>query len=158
LGLLHDLVPAATKIALLIGRGSPVSDNIVKELQTTAPSLGLQLQVLWVGTEQEVDDALAGLAQKRPDALLVQGGPFISSYYNKIAWSAARLSLPTMSNGRDFAVAGGLMTYGTSVGDAYRQAGLYVGRILKGAKPADLPVVQSTKFDLIINLNTAKAL
>jgi putative ABC transport system substrate-binding protein len=158
LGLLHELVPAATKIALLIGSGGQVSDTVVKDLQKTAPSLGMQLQVLRADTEEEIDEALAGLTQKRPDALLVQSGPFISSYYDKILSSAARLSLPAMSNTRDFAVAGGLMTYGTSVNDAYRQAGLYVARILKGEKPADLPVVQSTKFDLIINLKTAKVL
>jgi putative ABC transport system substrate-binding protein len=158
LGLLHELVPAATKIAVLIGSGGQVSDTVVKDLQMTAPSLGLHLQVLRPGAEQEVDQALVGLTQERPDALLVQSGPFISSYYDKILSSAARLSIPAMSNTRDFAVAGGLLTYGTSVSDAYRQAGLYVARILKGEKPADLPVVQSTKFDLIINLKTARAL
>jgi putative tryptophan/tyrosine transport system substrate-binding protein len=158
LGLLHELVPAAQKIALLIGTGSAVADSVVKDLQTAAPSLGLQLRVLRPGTDREISDVLAGLAQQRPDALLVQSGPFIASYLGKIATQAVQLSLPAMSNGRDFAAAGGLISYGTSITDAYHQAGLYVGRILRGEKPADLPVVQSTKFELVVNLKTAKAI
>jgi putative tryptophan/tyrosine transport system substrate-binding protein len=159
-GLLHELVPAATTVGLVLGFGSNAQDvgPIVTEVQTAVRSLGLQVRPFKVATARDVDDMFAAFAQQPVDALMIQSGPLTSSWFKQIAEQAARLSLPTISQPRAFAEAGGLMSYGTSVTDAYRQAGLYAGRILKGEKPADLPVVQSTKFDLVVNLKTAKAL
>jgi putative ABC transport system substrate-binding protein len=121
-------------------------------------SLGLHLRVLSASTERDLDEVFRLLAQERPDALLVQADAFLIRWVVQIAAAAARQAIPTISGAHDFAAGGGLLSYGASGTDAHHQAGLYVGRILKGEKPADLPVVQSTKFDLVINLKTAKAL
>jgi putative tryptophan/tyrosine transport system substrate-binding protein len=154
LGLLHELVPCATTIGVVLG---PVP-VIATELETAAHSLGLRLRALRVATAGEVDDMFAAFAQQPVDALVVLSGPVTNNWIKQIAAQAAKLSIPSISQPRDFVDAGGLMSYGTSSADAYRQAGLYVGRILKGEKPADLPVIQSTKFEFVINLKTAKAL
>jgi putative ABC transport system substrate-binding protein len=157
LGLLREIVPAATKIALLVNPNTPGAAALPQDIQIAVRSVGLQLQVLSAGTEAELDKVLAGLAQQRPDALLIQGDAFLNRHFEEIAATAVRVGIATICVSQNFAAAGGLMTYGTGSADAH-QAGLYVGRILKGAKPADLPVVQSSKFELVINLKTAKAL
>jgi putative ABC transport system substrate-binding protein len=155
LGLLREVVPAATIIAVLV---NPATDVVSKELQAGAQSAGMQLRVLGVSAQHEIDETFASFAQHRPDALLIQAEPFIVGQYSQIASLAMRHMIPTISASRGFATAGGLMSYGASAPDAYRQAGIYVGRILQGKKPADLPVVQSTRFELVINVKTAKAL
>jgi putative tryptophan/tyrosine transport system substrate-binding protein len=155
-GLLHELVPGATTIGVVLGARA---STIQTELETAAAhSLGLRLRVLLVATTGEVDDMFEAFAQQPVDALVVQQGPATANWVKQIAAQAAKLSIPSIAQTREFVDAGGLMAYGTSLADAYRQAGLYVGRILKGEKPADLPVIQSTKFEFIINLKTAKAL
>jgi putative ABC transport system substrate-binding protein len=157
LGLLREIVPAATVIALLVNPNTPSAAVLPNELQNAVRSIGLQFQVLSAGTEADLDKVLAGLAQQRPDALLIQGDAFLNRHFEETTATAARLRIATICASLNFAAAGGLMSYGTGSADAH-QAGLYVGRILKGAKPADLPVVQSSKFELVINLKTAKAL
>jgi putative tryptophan/tyrosine transport system substrate-binding protein len=157
LGLLRELVPAASIIDLLVNPNTPGAGAVSKDAQIAGHALGLQLRVLNAGSERDLDEVFASLAQQRPDALLVQADAFLLRQDVQILSAAARHAIPTMSGTRDFAAAGGLMSYGASTGDAVHQAGLYVGRILKGEKPADLPVVQSTKFELVINLKTAKA-
>jgi putative ABC transport system substrate-binding protein len=158
LGLLRELVPAASTIALLVNPDTPGADAVSKDVQIAARALGLQLRVLGAGSEHDLDGVFASLAQQRPDALLVQADAFLFRQDAQILSAAARHAIPTVSGTRDFAAAGGLMSYGARTTDALHQAGLYVGRILRGEKPADLPVVQSTKFELVINLKTAKAL
>jgi putative ABC transport system substrate-binding protein len=157
LGLLREIVPAATKIALLVNPNTLGAAALPKDVQIAVRSAGLQLQVLNGSTEDDLDKVLAGLAQERPDALLIQADVFLNRHIETAAATAARLRIATISALQNFAAAGGLMSYGAGSADAH-QAGLYVGRILKGEKPANLPVVQSTKFDLVINLKTAKAL
>ncbi|HEY4406055.1 MAG TPA: ABC transporter substrate-binding protein [Xanthobacteraceae bacterium] len=159
LGLLREIVPAASIIALLVNPNSPGSEAVSKDLQVAVRALGLQLRVLSAGDESELDGVLASLVQQRPEAFLIQADAFLIRRNIQIASAAAQLAVPTISGGGGgFASAGGLMTYGAGSADTPHQAGVYVGRILKGEKPADLPVVQSTKFDLVINLKTAKAL
>jgi putative tryptophan/tyrosine transport system substrate-binding protein len=158
LGLLRDMVPEAKVIALLVNKNGFIADSVVTDVQTAARSHALQVRVLRTGTEHDIDEVFAGFVQQRPDALLVQSEPFLGGQRRKIASMATRQMIPTISSARSFAEAGGLISYGASGPDAYHQAALYVGRILKGEKPADLPVMQSTKFELVINLKTAKTL
>jgi putative tryptophan/tyrosine transport system substrate-binding protein len=158
LSLLRELVPAATMIAMLVNPNSPIADPTAGDLQMAARSLGLQLRVLTASTEHSIDEVFASFGQQPADALLVQTEPFLGIRRGQIAALATRYVIPTISSLEGFAAAGGLITYGASATDAYRQAGIYVGRILKGEKPGDLPVLQPTKFKLVINLKTAKAL
>ncbi len=158
LGLLHEMVPKATTIAVLINPNYLDSDNELRDVQEAAARLGVQLVIVRANAESEFDAAFATLVQQRAGALLVCASPFFNARREQLVVLAARHAVPAIYEWRDFAAAGGLMSYGTSLADAYRQAGVYAGRILKGAKPADLPVVQSTRFEFIINLNTAKAL
>ena len=155
IGLMRGLLPRATTIAVL--DNFPSSRSRVQE---AARVLGLQIKFLIAGTDRELDAALASLAQMRPDALMVGpgGGPLFFTRANKIVAAAEQLAIPAMYFRREFALAGGLMSYGTSLTDAYRQAGIYAGRILGGEKPGDLPVQQAMNFELVINLKTAKAL
>jgi putative ABC transport system substrate-binding protein len=159
LGLLGQLAPTAVRVALLV---NPANERIaqveLREVELAARTLGLQVQVLNADTSSEIDSAFATLGRERPDALFVGTGPFFTSRRAQLVQLAARLAVPASFGGREYAEDGGLMSYGASIVDAYGQAGVYTGRILKGAKPADLPVVQSTKFELIINLKTARAL
>jgi putative ABC transport system substrate-binding protein len=159
LELLHEVVPTATIIGVLVNpTNANVAETVSKDLEATARTLGLQVHVLRASNGREIDDAFATLAQLRGRALLI--GPF--AYFNtKTEWIAAlslRYTMPTIFQNREFAAAGGLMSYGGSTTELYRLIGVYTGRILKGEKPADLPVQQATKVDLIINLKTAKAL
>ena len=158
LGLLHDMIPAATIIGLLLDPHDPRAEMQASDMRAASRALGLQVHLVNASTEGEIDSAFAKLAQQRAGALIVGTGEFFSKRSEQIVALAARHALPVIYQYRAFAVAGGLVTYGTSLTDSYRQAGVYAGRILKGEKPADLPVLQPTKFELVVNLKTAKTL
>ncbi|MGB7855528.1 MAG: ABC transporter substrate binding protein, partial [Pseudolabrys sp.] len=145
-------------IALLVNPANPTVGETTKEMQAAARTLGLELHVLNAGTEHDFDGAFAKLIQLRAGGLVISGGPFFASRSEQLAALAVRQAVPTIYQNREFAVAGGLLCYGGDVTVAYRVAGNYTGRVLKGDKPADLPVQQNTKVELIINLNTARAL
>jgi putative ABC transport system substrate-binding protein len=158
LGLLRELVPAAALIVVLL---NPTNANFQTQLggvQEAARAAGQRLSILSASTERDIDTAFATASESRAEALLVGSDPFFDSRIDQIVALAARHAIPAIYEGRDFVVAGGLASYGTSVADAYREVGMYAGRILKGELPADLPVVQPTKFEFVINLKTAKAL
>jgi putative ABC transport system substrate-binding protein len=158
LGLLHEMVPKATIIAVLINTNFSGADTQLRDVKGAAARLGVQLLVLNANVENELDAAFAAIARRRAGALHVCGSPFFNTRREQLVVLAARHAVPAIYEWRDFAMAGGLMSYGTDLADAYRQAGVYAGLILKGAKPTDLPVMQSTKFEFVINLSTAKAL
>jgi len=158
LELLHELVPAAIAIGFLVDPTNPASEIEKSDMQAAADALGRKLLIVKASTESELDAAFAIFNQQRIDALIVAGETFFFNRRGQLVELAARLAVPAMYHLREIVAAGGLMSYGASVTDAYRQAGVYTGKILKGAKPADLPVTQSTKFELVINLKTAKAL
>jgi putative tryptophan/tyrosine transport system substrate-binding protein len=158
LGLLRQLLPNAATIAILTNPSFPSTSGEVHDLRAGAQSLGLQINVLEASTPREIDAALATLVRARPDALFVAGDAFLLGQRDKIVSLLARYTIPAIYPQREYVDAGGLISYGASVNDAYRQAGIYTGRILKGEKPNDLPVMQSNKFELLINLKTAKAL
>jgi len=158
LELLHELVPTATTLALLVNPTYPNAEALASTLQAEARILGLQLQVLHASTEREIDQVFATLVQLRAGGLVIATDPFFLTRSEQFAALALRHAIPSIFQYRAFATAGGLMSYGTSIEDLNRQAGIYTGRILKGEKPADLPVQQATKVELIINLKTAKAL
>jgi len=157
LELLHELVPRATAIAVLVNPNSPVADVQSKELQEAARTIGLQLHTQNASGESELDRAFATAVQQA-DALLVSADAFFNSRRDRLVALAARHAIPAIYPLREFVAAGGLISYGTSNTDEYRQTGIYTGRILKGEKPGDLPVLQPTKFELVINLKIAKAL
>jgi putative ABC transport system substrate-binding protein len=159
LGLLHDLVPKAVRIAVLVNpANTPIAEVTLRDIPEAARALGLQTQVFNASTSREIEAAFAALVRDRADALFVAPDPFFSSRRVQLATLAAHHRVPAAYSLREFVEAGGLMSYGTNIPDMYRQVGLYTGQILKGAKPADLPVVQSTKFEFVINLQTARAL
>jgi putative ABC transport system substrate-binding protein len=158
LELLRELLPTATTVALLINPNNPSAETVSRELQAVARTIGLKIHVLHASTEAELDAAFASLGQLHAGALAIGNDPFFNSRSARLAELAARHALPAIYQYREFAAAGGLMSYGGSLTDSYRQAGIYTGRILAGTKPGDLPVQQSTKVELIINLKTAKAL
>ena len=159
LRLLHDLVPKAVRIAVLVNpANASISEAQLREVREAAPILGLQLQVLNAATIGEIDAAFTALERDRPDILFVAADPFFSSRRGQLATLTARERIPAAYAARNYVTAGGLMSYGTDITDSFRQVGAYTGKILKGAKPADLPVLQSTKFEFIINLQTARAL
>jgi putative tryptophan/tyrosine transport system substrate-binding protein len=158
LELLHELVPAATIIALLLNPTYPSAEKQSTDLQAAARTIGLQLHVLHATSEREFDTVFATLAQMRASALVIGNDPFFNSRSEQLAALSVRHVMPTIFQNREFAAAGGLMSYGTNLAETYRQVGIYTGRILRGEKPADMPVQQPTKFELIINLKTAKAL
>jgi putative ABC transport system substrate-binding protein len=156
--LLRELVPAATRVAVLVNPTYPDAEFTVRDVTAAAHAMGLQIKVHNAATSREINSAFATLVRERPDALFVGSDPYFSNRRVQLILLAARHAVPATYELREFAVAGGLMSYGTSLSDAWRQVGGYVGRILKGAKPADLPVVQSTKFELVINAETARLL
>jgi len=158
LALLHELVPSTATIGFLENPNNPLFEPLTRDVLAVAPVLGLKVQILKAGTDREIDAAFASLVQARTGALLVGGDAFFNNRIERLIELAARHAIPTMYLFSEFVVAGGLISYGTSLREIYRQAGLYTGRILKGEQPADLPVQQITKIELIINLKTAKAL
>jgi putative tryptophan/tyrosine transport system substrate-binding protein len=158
LGLLRELLPGITVITTLLNPNFPGAERQLRDAEAAAGALGLQLIVLRASTEREINAAFATMVQQRAGALVVGGDPSFIARREQIVALAARHAVPTIYPTRDFAVAGGLMSYGTDFADAYRQAGVYTGRIVRGEKPADLPVQRSIKFEFVINLKTAKAL
>jgi putative ABC transport system substrate-binding protein len=159
LGLLHDLVPKAVRIAVLVNPANvPTAEATLREIPEAARTIGLQIQVLNASTGREIEEAFATLVRDRADALFVAPDLFFQSRRVQLATLAARHAIPTAYGVREYVEAGGLMSYGTDIPDTFRQEGVYIGQILKGAKPADLPVLQSTKFEFVINLQTARAL
>jgi putative ABC transport system substrate-binding protein len=159
LELLRELVPGAARMAVLVNpANATIAETTVRDVEAAARGLGLQIQVFNAGTSREIDAAFATFVHQRPDALFVGGDPFLNSRRLHLAQLAAFHRLPATYALRDYAEAGGLMSYGPNIADAWRQVGAYAGRILKGAKPADLPVVQSSKFELVINAQTARML
>jgi putative tryptophan/tyrosine transport system substrate-binding protein len=158
LELLRELVPAVTRVAVLLNPAGPAPETTLRDVETAARAMGLQIQALNAGTSREINAAFAGFVRERPDALFVGPDPFFISRRVQLVHLASRHAVPAAYTGRDYAVAGGLMSYGSNLMDAFRQVGVYTGRILKGAKPADLPVVQATKFELVINAETARML
>ena len=159
LELLRQLLPAATRVAVLVNPAfATLTEITLRDVETAARAMGLQIQVLNADTSREIDAAFEIIGREQPDALIVGPGPFFNSRRVQIAQLAARYAVPAIHTTRLEAEAGGLMSYGPSLTDAYRQAGAYTGRILKGAKPEDLPVVQSSKFELVINAQTARML
>jgi putative tryptophan/tyrosine transport system substrate-binding protein len=159
LGLLHQLVPKAVRIAVLVNPANvPAAETTLRDVQNAAHAIGLQTHVLNASTRGEIDAAFAALARERPDALFVAPDIFFSTRRMQFVTMTARDRIPAAYPNREFVADGGLMSYGADQADMMRQVGVYTGNILKGVKPADLPVVQSTKFELVINLKTAKAL
>ncbi len=159
LALLREMVPGMKRVALLVNPANAAStESTVKDVQAAAPALGLQIQVFNAGTPREIDAAFANVVREQIDALFVGPDPFFNFRRVHLAVLAARRAVPATYAGRDYAEAGGLMSYGSDLADTYRQIGAYVGRILKGVKPADLPVVQTSKLELVINAQTARTL
>jgi putative ABC transport system substrate-binding protein len=159
LDLLRELAPGAARVGVLVNPANATStESTLRDVATAAHAMGLQIQVLNASTGREIDTAFASLMRERPGALFVASDPFFYSRRIQLVVLAARHTIPAIYSQRDFAEAGGLVSYGTSLTDAYRQIGVYAGRIIKGAKPADLPVVQASKFELVINLPTARTL
>jgi putative tryptophan/tyrosine transport system substrate-binding protein len=159
LELLRELVPAATRVAVLVNpANATTAESTLRDVAPAARAMGLQILVLKASTSREIDAAFDTFVRERPDALFVNPDPAFTSQRVQFVHLASRHAVPAIYGGREFAEVGGLMSYGPSVADSMRQVGVYTGRILKGTKPADLPVVQSSKFDLVINLTTAGAL
>ena len=158
LGLLHELAPNATTIVLLNNPTSPDAERYLQDVQSAARRLDKQIRVLNAVNEGEIDAAFVAMTRERPDALLPGVDPFLNSRRDQIVTLANHYKIPALYEWREFATSGGLMSYGSSLADAWRQMGIYVGRVLKGEKPADLPIMQAVKVELVINLKTAKAL
>jgi putative tryptophan/tyrosine transport system substrate-binding protein len=157
LGLLHELQPGGARVGVLVDPNFPFTASFISDVQAAASSIRKQIEVLEAPTGRDIDMAFASLAQKPIDALLVGPSPLLNNRRIQLVTLAAYHRVPAIYPTREAAEVGGLMSYGTSLSDAYRQAGVYTGRILKGEKPADLPVIQSSKFEFVINLNTARA-
>jgi putative tryptophan/tyrosine transport system substrate-binding protein len=158
LGLLRDLLPSATRVAALLNPGDVArAEYTRRELASAAPGLGFQLEFFSATSSQEINDAFAKFSRDRPDALFVGPDPFFNRRRTQLAILAARYLIPATYATREYVLAGGLMSYGTNITDSWREAGAYAGKILKGTKPADLPVIRSTGFELVINVQTAKA-
>jgi putative tryptophan/tyrosine transport system substrate-binding protein len=158
IGLLHDVVPNVVVIGALVDPNVPDGEFQLQEVQAAARRIGLSVQAVRVGSERDLDTAFATLVQDRIGALIVAASTFFNIYHDRLVALAAQYRLPTIYELREFAEAGGLMTYGPSIAEVFRQGGIYTGRILKGEKPADLPVLLPTKFEMLINLKAAKTL
>lgn len=156
--LLKEVVPAAAVVAFLVNRSGPSAEIFAKEAPAAARALGIQISVLDASTERDLNEVFASLGKLGAGGLVVPAEPFFDSQRERIVSLAAQYVVPMIANLREYVVAGGLMSYGPSLPDSYRRAGIYVGRILKGEKPADLPIMQPTRFDLVINAKTAKTL
>ena len=158
LELLSELVPQARVIALLVNPHNPQTEGVIRDVQDASRAKGVQLQILRAGTESEIDDAFAALVQLHAGALVVMGDAFFFSWREQLVALAARHAVPAIYDVHEYAAAGGLISYGPSLTGLWRQVGIYAGKILEGAKPADLPVQQPTTFELVVNLKTATAL
>jgi putative ABC transport system substrate-binding protein len=158
LELLRTLVPGAVRVAVLVNPDDPITAAVLKDIEASASAMGLHIQVFNAGTSREINAVFATFKRERPDALFIGPDPFFTSRRTQLTHLASRHALPTTYSVRDFVEAGGLMSYGTNVADAWRQVGDYAGRILKGTKLSDLPVVQASKFELTINAETARML
>jgi ABC-type uncharacterized transport system substrate-binding protein len=158
LSLLHELIPGATNFGFLVNPNNPNAESDTNNARLAADALDRKIVVVKARTREDIDHAFTQLTQERADALLISADPLFSGSREQLAALAARHKLPAMFNSREFALAGGLLSYGPDQADAYREAGIYIGRILSGEKPSDLPVVQPTKFELVINIKTAKSL
>jgi putative tryptophan/tyrosine transport system substrate-binding protein len=159
LELLRRLVPNAARVAALVDpANATITESTLRDVKQAAVAIGLQMQFFNASTSGEIDAIFANFAREQPDALFVGADPFLNSRRLQLSLLAMRHAIPAVYANREFAEVGGLLTYGSDINDAYRQVGVYAGRILKGAKPADLPVVQSTKLELVINLQTARIL
>jgi putative ABC transport system substrate-binding protein len=158
LGLLREIIPSATLVAVLLNPAWPTFDTQLNDVQEAARAIGQQIHILRANTERDIDAAFNTAKEIRATAMMVGPSTFFTVRRDQIVGLAARNALPTIYGQREFIAAGGLMSYATSLAEAYRQAGIYTGKILGGARPAELPVVQSAKFELLINLKTAKAL
>ena len=158
MGLLRELVPSATRFGLLVNPANENAEAVTRDLKAAASRIGIEVAIVQASDNREIDVAFATLVRNMADALVVGTDPFFYTRRVQLATLAARHALPTVYNVREYAEAGGLLSYGTSLSEALRLTGVYTGRIIKGEKPADLPVVQSTKFDFVINLSTARAL
>jgi putative ABC transport system substrate-binding protein len=157
--LMHELVPGASVVALLVNPNNAAqAEAQLADVEAAVQKFGQQLIILKAGNDTEIDSAIAGLAERKVGVLLVSADPLFLARREQLVALVARYAIPSIYEWRQFAEAGGLMSYGINLADAYRQAGVYVGKILKGAKPGDLPVLQPTKFELVINLKTAKTL
>jgi putative tryptophan/tyrosine transport system substrate-binding protein len=156
--LLKEMLPAAAAIACLVNPSGPSAELYAKEAPAVASALGISIRVLNASTENDLDEAFASLRKNGADALIVPAEPFFDSQRDRIVGLATRYAVPMIASLREYVAAGALMSYGPSLPDSYRRAAVYVGRVLKGEKPAELPVMQPTKFDLVLNLKTAKAL
>ena len=158
LALLRELVPAATRFAVLVNPAGPTTETTVREVEPAAHAMGLDVKIFKASTGREIDAAFAAFARERREGLFIGGDPYFTSRRVQLANLAARYLVPMTSGTREIVEAGGLMSYGTNIADAWRQVGVYVGRILKGVKPADLPVIQLSRFELVINAQTARML
>jgi putative ABC transport system substrate-binding protein len=158
LELLHDLLPRAERFGVLVNPSNPNTQSMINEVRSAAAATGWQIEIVAAKTSQEINAVFSTMAQHRPDALLIASDATFTSRRLQIATLAARHGLPAIYGGREYAEVGGLMTYGSSFTDVIRQVGIYTGRILKGAKPSELPVLQPTKFELVINMQTAIAI
>ena len=158
LGMLRELLPKAMRFAILVNRSNPDTDSVVADLRSAAASIGCEIEVLDADTYSDIVPAVASLVQRRADAFLINPGQVFYDRRTQLLTLAARYRLPAIYPAREWADAGGLMSYGSSFAEQHRQAGIYAGRVLKGEKPADLPILRATKFELVINLQTAKAL
>jgi len=158
LEILRELVPAAKRVAVLVNPAYPDTQTTLRDLEPAARSLGLQIRIANASTSQEISSAFADIARERPDALFLGSDPFFTSRRVQLANLASRYMIPMTAGTREIADAGGLISYGSNIPEAWRQVGIYVGRVLKGAKPADMPVMQESKFELVINHQTARLL
>jgi len=158
LGLLREVVPNAAMVAILVNPSNPLTESVTKDVQQAAATTGHRIHIVNASNESDFGPAFAAIAELHAGALIIGGDPFFFSRSDRLVALAARRAIPAIYELREFAVAGGLISYGVDLRDGYRQAGTYAGRILKGAKPSDLPVLQPTKFELVINLKSAKAL
>jgi putative tryptophan/tyrosine transport system substrate-binding protein len=157
-GLLHELLPEAARFAVLVNPNSPLTESAITDLRAAASSIGRELEVLTANTNHDINAAFATLVQKRADALFINGDAFFTSRVVQLATLAVHHRVPAIYSVREFVAVGGLISYGASFADMFRQVGIYTGRILRGEKPAELPVLQATKFELVINAQTARML
>ena len=158
LELSRELLPRAARVAVFVNPASATAETTLRDVEPAARAIGLQIQILRASTSREIDTAFETFARERPDALFISNDAFLNSRRVQLVQLAAHHRVPAFYSGREYSEIGGLMSYGTNIADAYRQVGVYAGRILKGANPADLPVVQSSKFELVINHQTARML